>query len=192
MDAKLMTTARAGADDLPGPVATAFADPPPGTASVVEATGYAWHMIEWGEPTDAPVLLLHGVTSSSETFWRIGPCLAADQRRVIAVDLPGHGRTGGWRGRHRWIQTAADVAGAIRAALDPVDIAVVGHSWGAMAAASLAAAGLRPDRLVLIDPPALPMADLVGNLVRRRHPRQGERAHPNRRGSRARHLPQER
>lgn len=84
-----------------------LADPPPGTARIVQARGYAWHTVEWGQPSDPPLLLVHGVTSSSETFWRVGPCLAADRRRVVAVDLPGHGRTGGWRGRHRWIQTAA-------------------------------------------------------------------------------------
>ena len=109
-----------------------LADPPPGTARIVQACGYAWHTVEWGQPSDPPLLLVHGVTSSSETFWRVGPCLAADRRRVVAVDLPGHGRTGGWRGRHRW-----------------------------MAAAALPAAGLRPERLVLLDPPALRLAALV-------------------------------
>ena len=68
--------------------------PPPSTASVVDAAGYTWHMVEWGEPADPPLLLVHGVTSSSETFWQVGPTLAAAGRRVIAVDLPGHGRTG--------------------------------------------------------------------------------------------------
>ena len=92
----------------------------------------------------------------------MGPCVAAAGRRVIAVDLPGHGRTGGWRGRHRWIETATDLAAFIRAAeLDPADLAVVGHSWGAMSAASLPAAGFRPERLVLIDPPAMTVEGLV-------------------------------
>lgn len=161
MDAGL-TTLRAGASDLPAAVAAMLADPPPGTARIVQACGYAWHTVEWGQPSDPPLLLVHGVTSSSETFWRVGPCLAADRRRVVAVDLPGHGRTGGWRGRHRWIQTAADLAGFIGAAeLDTGDLAVIGHSWGAMAAAALPAAGLRPERLVLLDPPALRLAALV-------------------------------
>ena len=119
-------------------------------------------MVEWGQPVDPPLLLVHGVTSSSETFWRIGPCLAAARRRVVAVDLPGHGQTGGWRGRHRWIETAEDLAGFIGAAeLDTTHLAVIGHSWGAMAVASLPAAGFRPERLVLLDPPALRNAALV-------------------------------
>ena len=137
-------------------------DPPPGRPSVVEAAGYSWAIVEWGEPDDPPLLLVHGVTSNSETFWRVGPCIAAAGRRVVAVDLPGHGRTGGWRGRHRWIETAADLAGFIGAAgLDGADLAVVGHSWGAMTAASLPAAGFRPERLVLLDPPAMTVAQFV-------------------------------
>jgi len=161
VDAEL-TTLRAGASDLPGAVAAMLADPPPGTARIVQARGYAWHTVEWGQPSDPPLLLVHGVTSSSETFWRVGPCLAADRRRVVAVDLPGHGRTGGWRGRHRWIETAEDLAGFIGAGeLDTEDLAVIGHSWGAMAVAALPAAGFRPERLVLLDPPALRNAALV-------------------------------
>ena len=157
-----MRTITAGVDDLPDAVGTVFGDPPPGRTSFVHAAGYSWHIVEWGEPGDRPLLLVHGVTSNSETFWRVGPCLAAAGRRVIAVDLPGHGRTGGWRGRHRWIETAADLAGFIRAAgLDSADLAIVGHSWGAMTAASLPAAGFRPERLVLLDPPALKRAALV-------------------------------
>jgi len=157
-----MRAVTAGIDDLPESVRAAFTDPPPGSAGVVDAAGYSWHTVEWGGPADPPVLLVHGVTSNSETFWRVGPCVAAAGRRVIAVDLPGHGLTGGWRGRHRWIETATDLAGFIRAAeLDQGNLAVVGHSWGAMTVASLPAAGCRPERLVLLDPPALRRAALV-------------------------------
>ena len=157
-----LTTLSARASDLPAAVAAMLSDPPPGTARIVQADGYDWHSLEWGQRSDPPILLAHGVTSSSETFWRVGPCLAADRRRVVAVDLPGHGRTGGWRGRHRWIETAEDLAGFIGAGeLDRRDLGVIGHSWGAMAVAALPAAGFRPERLILLDPPALRNAALV-------------------------------
>ena len=42
----------------------------------------------------------------------------------------------------------------------PIDAHVVGHSWGAMIAAELPGAGVRPRRLVLLDPPVLSKADL--------------------------------
>ena len=157
-----MRAVTAGIDDLPVSVRAVYADPPPGSAGVVDAAGYSWHTVEWGEPDNPRALFVHGVTSNSETFWRVGPCVAAAGRRVIAIDLPGHGLTGGWRGRHRWIETATDLAGFIRAAeLDQGNLAVVGHSWGAMTVASLPAAGCHPERLVLLDPPALRRAALV-------------------------------
>jgi pimeloyl-ACP methyl ester carboxylesterase len=71
----------------------------------------------------------------------------------MAVDLPGHGETR-WSGRHRFTDTAADLAAFIGSAgLDRPDLAVVAHSWGAMVSAHLPIAGMRPAVLVLIDPP---------------------------------------
>jgi pimeloyl-ACP methyl ester carboxylesterase len=151
----------AAAADLPAPVAAALADPEPGRERRVDAAGYAWRAIEWGEAANPPLLLVHGVTSNAETFWRVAPAIAAAGRQVVAVDLPGHGRTGGWRGRHRFAETAADVAAFARAArLDRPGLAVLGHSWGARIVAALPSVSLRPDRLVLLDPPVMTMAEL--------------------------------
>jgi pimeloyl-ACP methyl ester carboxylesterase len=81
---------------------------------------------------------------------------------VIAVDQAGHGRTGHWQGHHRFRDNAADIAAFMRAAsLDRPDLQVIGHSWGAMTAAALPTAGIRPDTIVLIDPPAVPHAFMV-------------------------------
>jgi len=142
-------------------VRAALADPPPGRERHVDAAGHRWFAVEWGSPADPPVVLVHGVTSDSGTFWRVGPALAAAGHHVLAVDLPGHGRTGGWRGRHRFVETAEDVRGFIDAAgVGRPDLAVLGHSWGAMVVASLPAAGLAPRVLVLLDPPALTLEQL--------------------------------
>jgi pimeloyl-ACP methyl ester carboxylesterase len=74
----------------------------------------------------------------------------------VAVDLPGHGLTGHWRGHHRFGDNAADVAAWVReAGLATPDVQIVGHSWGAMTAAALPRAGIRPATLVLLDPPAV-------------------------------------
>jgi pimeloyl-ACP methyl ester carboxylesterase len=133
--------------------------PGAGTPGWVEADGTRWSTLAWGPIDGAPVLLLHGVTSNAQTWWRVGPAIAAAGHRVVAMDLPGHGRTQGWQGRHRFEQTAEDVAGFVRAAgLDRPELAVVGHSWGAMVAARLPVAGIRPRVLVLLDPPALTVA----------------------------------
>ena len=155
----------ATAADLPVLVAAALADPSPGAASVAPAAGYAWASLAWGDPTDQPLLLLHGVTSTAKSFWRIGPALAATGRHVVSVDLPGHGRTGGWTGRHRFTETAADLAASSEAA--GVDrsggagsLEVLGHSWGGMVAAHLPIAGIRPRTLILLDPPAQTASEL--------------------------------
>jgi pimeloyl-ACP methyl ester carboxylesterase len=48
----------------------------------------------WGGGADRSrplAVLVHGVTSSSRTWWRVGPALAERGYRVLAVDLRGHG-----------------------------------------------------------------------------------------------------
>jgi pimeloyl-ACP methyl ester carboxylesterase len=155
-------------DDLPPAAARAIrmarALPEQGTRRTVEAGGVRCSALEWGSADGRPLLLIHGVTSSSRTFWRVGPALAALGWRTIAPDLPGHGRTGGGDGAgFRFAETAQLVAAFARAAFGgDMDgrLAVVGHSWGSMIAASLPTAGLRPARIVLLDPPVMDRATL--------------------------------
>src|SRR5512132_1788955 len=46
----------------------------------------------WGEDGGRPLaLLVHGITSSSRSWWRLGPALAERGYAVLAVDLRGHG-----------------------------------------------------------------------------------------------------
>jgi pimeloyl-ACP methyl ester carboxylesterase len=147
--------------DLPAAVAAALRSPTAGERGVVPCDGIPWATISWGEPDDPPLLLVHGITSAAPVFWRIGPALASSGRRVIAVDLPGHGDTGTWQGRYRHADTSADLAGYVRAAgLDVPELTVLGHSWGGMVVSGLPIAGIRPRTLILLDPPALDLAAL--------------------------------
>lgn len=142
--------------DLPQAVADALDAPDTGQRISAQAAGIPWSALTWGERTARPLLLIHGVTSSAANWWRLGPAFAATGRWVVAVDLPGHGRTGHWMGHHRFQDNAADVAAFARAiGLATNDLQVIGHSWGAMTAAALPVAGLRPARIVLLDPPAV-------------------------------------
>jgi pimeloyl-ACP methyl ester carboxylesterase len=101
-----------------------------------------------------PVVLLHGLSGSSR-WWRrnIGPL--AHYRCVYIVDLIGFGAS---RGRSRFV--LAEAAGTLIHWLDLLGLArvsLVGHSMGGLIAAELAAdAPGRVDRLVLVDPAALP------------------------------------
>jgi pimeloyl-ACP methyl ester carboxylesterase len=151
----------ATAADLPPEVRAALAQPAPGTPGEVDAGGTRWPTLAWGDPALPPVLLVHGVTSNAGIWWRVGPAIAAAGRHVVAVDMPGHGRTAPASRSHRFLDTATELAGYIRAAgLAVPDLAVVGHSWGGMVVAHLPAAGLSPKTLVLLDPPSLTLARL--------------------------------
>jgi len=150
----------ATAADLPADVARALAHPPSGESGRVDVDGTSWGFLRWGSSSDRPLLLVHGVTSNGGIWWRVGPALAAAGRNVVAIDMPGHGRTP-WLGRHRLADTASDVATAIRAmGLESPELEVVGHSWGAMVSAHLPIAGIRPSVIVLVDPPHLTVAQL--------------------------------
>jgi pimeloyl-ACP methyl ester carboxylesterase len=153
---------------LPPAVAAALANPAPGTDAVIDAAGIPFHARTWGNegaPGAPAVLLVHGVTSSAATWWRVGPALAAAGYRVVAPDLPGHGRTGHWTGRHRFRETAEELATFVRAAgLEGGATRCVGHSWGGVTVASLPAAGLIPERIVLLDPPAVSLAEISAML----------------------------
>lgn len=126
----------------------------------IDAAGIRFHALAWGDRTAAPLVLLHGITSSARGWWRIGPALAAAGHRVIAPDLPGHGLTGSWRGHVAFRDTAADMAAFALAAFagsPSADVRIVGHSWGAMIAAWFPGVGYAPQRLVLVDPPTIPL-----------------------------------
>jgi pimeloyl-ACP methyl ester carboxylesterase len=96
-------------------------------------------------------VLVHGVTSSSRSWWRVGPALVGRGFRVLAVDLRGHGASPRTAARLPIADLAADVADTVGD--EPVEL-LVGHSLGALVALELV--GRRPGfarRLVVEDPP---------------------------------------
>lgn len=108
------------------------------------------HFHDLGDPHGTPLLAVHGITSHGLRFRRLAE-QAWPQRRTIAVDLRGHGRStsdGPWSiDRHidDLIQTL-DALG-----LDEID--VVGHSYGgAISLGLLVRAPHRVRSLVMLDP----------------------------------------
>ncbi|MEX1218300.1 MAG: alpha/beta fold hydrolase [Acidimicrobiales bacterium] len=101
------------------------------------------NMSAYGADTqDAPVVLLHGFTQTSQCWGPLAVRLA-ENRPVIAIDLPGHGGSGTLRAD--LVQTASLVADQIEPAM------VLGYSLGGRVALHLALS--RPDvvqQLVLI------------------------------------------
>ena len=45
----------------------------------------------WGEEGRPLAVLVHGVSASSRTWWRVGPWFAQNGWHAVAVDLRGHG-----------------------------------------------------------------------------------------------------
>lgn len=94
------------------------------------------------DPAVSPAILLHGA-GMDHTAWTLQTrWLAHHGRSVLAVDLPGHGRSEG-----PGLRSIADLAGWTIALLDAVGAtaaAIAGHSMGALVA--LAAAADRPER----------------------------------------------
>ncbi len=151
--------------DLPAAVAEALTTAPAPERGVTVSGGVPFAWRAWGDPISLPIVLVHGVGGSSAQFWRVGPAVAASGRRVVAPDLPGHGLTGHWQGRHLFRQTAEDLVGFIQSAgLDLPGLVTIGHSWGALTVSLVVASGLQPERLVLLDGPAVPR-DMIARMA---------------------------
>jgi pimeloyl-ACP methyl ester carboxylesterase len=104
------------------------------------------------EPEDearGSVALVHGVMAVAETWWRIGPALAARGWRVTAVDLPGHG---GDVHRDGPLDLDALVDGLAARLAGPVDL-LVGHSLGAIVALGLLGRDPGATRAVVLEEP---------------------------------------
>ena len=97
-----------------------------------------------------PIVLIHGITSSARTWREVMPGLA-EKHTVIALDLPGHGRSGKPRGDY----SLGNYASGIRDLLSVLDVGrvtVVGHSLGGGVAMQFAYQFPgRLGRLVLVD-----------------------------------------
>jgi lipase len=108
------------------------------------------HVSEWGDPQGEPLVCLHGVTGYAGVYQR----LAEErwrERRVLAFDLRGHGRSG-WEPPWTFATHVADLAETSEAlGLSTADW--VGHSFGGRLVLELAA--VHPQlvrRAALLDP----------------------------------------
>src|SRR6516225_6911890 len=75
---------------IPEPATEAGTDAEAANSREVEAAGLRLRYLELGEGLGVPVLLLHGFGADLNTWVFTQPALA-EGRRVIALDLPGHG-----------------------------------------------------------------------------------------------------
>jgi pimeloyl-ACP methyl ester carboxylesterase len=110
-----------------------------GQSQVIDLPDGRFQYLSWGaERVELPaMLLLHGITSSAQSWVRVGPALA-DRYRVYALDMRGHGDSiKPSRGAYSLRHTANDALAFI-GALGLERPVVIGHSWGGATAMVLA------------------------------------------------------
>jgi pimeloyl-ACP methyl ester carboxylesterase len=106
----------------------------------------------WGGPGGRGIILVHGGGAHSRWWDHIAPLLAAD-RRVIAMDLSGHGDSGRRESYtfDAWAREVLAVAADAGLTEPPV---VIGHSMGGIVTLRLASTfGARIEGAVIVDSP---------------------------------------
>jgi pimeloyl-ACP methyl ester carboxylesterase len=127
------------------------ASPPdaPRFGEVQLSTGIRMHFAEQGDAHGEPIILLHGYSDSWFSFSRVLAPLA-QERRVYALDLRGHGKTDKPASGYHMRDLAADVI-AFMDAKQIIRATVIGHSMGGFVAQQVAlAAPKRVSHLVLV------------------------------------------
>jgi len=105
-------------------------------AELIDTSNGTIQVLDEGNPSGSPIVLIHGYTTSMRWFDHLAPLLTADHR-VIRVDLLGHGGSD----KPSTGYEIEDQANAIAEALSEMGVqgaTVVGHSLGASVATALA------------------------------------------------------
>ena len=108
------------------------------------------HTLTWGDPDSAKsAVLIHGVTSNSMSWIRVGPALAQDGYYVVAPDLRGHGASPKADGQYALDLMVDDLAESVL--LEPTFL--IGHSYGGVMGILAVERGvLKPKHLIMEDP----------------------------------------
>ena len=143
------------------------------TSHYVAANGIRHHYLEWGDPSNPPLLMLHA-TGLCAWPWKPVARRLAQHYRVLAFDQRGHGDTEKSDKGYKFEYAGEDLA-AIVEAMDIDSPRVIGHSSGGLAA--IIASKLLPGRfgrVVLVetrvsnDAPSAPSQDLARRAERTR------------------------
>ena len=100
-------------------------------------------------PAQPTVVFIHGVLNDHSVWILQTRYLAHHGWNVLAIDLPGHGQSGG--DAPASVEQAAEAVSALLDAMQLKHAALVGHSWGSLIALEAAARlGPRVSHLVLV------------------------------------------
>jgi len=117
----------------------------------ITVSDFTLHYLEWGTPTNPPLLLLHGGSAHAHWWDHIAGDLAREYR-VVALDLRGHGDSTWMTPPAYEIEDyVADLEGVI-AELGLASLSLLGHSLGGFIALTYASAHAETLRaLVVVD-----------------------------------------
>ncbi|MCP2638506.1 alpha/beta hydrolase [Microbacterium sp. HD4P20] len=115
----------------------------------VTGSGVDLALYEWGAG-NRTVVLAHGWDGRASQFATLVRELVAERYHVVAFDAPAHGDSGG---RHTYLVDWRDVLAALQERHGRF-AAVVGHSFGGLAALVSVAGGIQADRVVTVAAPA--------------------------------------
>src|SRR5215510_8898987 len=159
---------------MPAMAETSIGQSMPTSEALVEdknlvLNGLHFHYREWGNLVASPLVLLHGGWGNARQWDTVARALA-DQYRVLALDLRGHGESEHPPdGDYAPEVVAADVA-AFADAIELERLALVGFSIGGHAGYAYAAGHpARVDRLMLVEsfiPPDTPENQALLNAMR--------------------------
>ena len=118
----------------------------------IEVNGHTVYAYTGGKPfnpAQPTAVFIHGVLNDHSVWILQTRWLAHHGWNVLALDLPGHGRSSGEAPAS--VEQAADAVAAVLDALGVAQAALVGHSWGSLIALEAAARlGPRVSHLVLV------------------------------------------
>jgi pimeloyl-ACP methyl ester carboxylesterase len=135
--------------------------------------------LQWGDPCAPPLLALHGWLDNAASFERLAPLLSG-HRRIVALDLPGHGRSAHLpeRARHYHVVDQVEAVLDFADALGLGRFDLLGHSLGAgIASLAAAAAPARIRGLLLIEGLGT-LPDAASRTLQRWRDAQAQRATP--------------
>ena len=136
---------------------------------VASDSGDRIHYLDWGGEGRPAVVLIHGLGSTAWSWTAVARRLSR-QRRTFAMDLRGHGLSDAptATGAYELDELASDVVAVAEGsgAFDGESPMIVGHGFGAIAAAAAAARlGDRCGGLVLVDGGLADIAKVTGQDV---------------------------
>ena len=133
--------------------------------TLVEVNGVKLHVIDEG--AGSPLLLIHGFTGTANGWTPIAEALAQD-RRVIRVDLLGHGLSSSPADASRYsLPRAADDLLAFLDNLGVKDVSVAGYSFGGRVALHLALAAPKRVRALILESTSPGIAEASERKARR-------------------------